>query len=562
MIRHLAIRQFITAESVDLELSTGFTALTGETGAGKSLLINALTLLLGGRTDANMVRSGAARADLTAEFELMGDLKAEIQTELSEAGLEPANGDESLLLLRRSVEASGRSRAWINGQTATLQQLRSIGERLVNIHGQHEHQRLLQASQQQALLDRHSGLEPQLQAYRTAFDAWRRAQDLLEEARAREASIAGELAELQTQRELLGTLQPAEGEWQQLDQEHRSLSHGAELLETTQACLSALSESDEPLVGAVGRIQHRLAALVDRDPRLQQSLDCLSGALIQLEEAQAELSRYIGRIDLDPDRLAELETRIGLYHDTARRLRCRPDDLVAEALRVQEQLDALGEQADLEMLGRRAADCEKTARAEAAVLTQARTAASAAFGEAVSRWLHELAMPNSRLRVHLEPRNALGRNGAEEVQFRLCHGGQAEGTPLAKTASGGELSRVSLAIAAVAAQATEVPTLLFDEVDAGIGGNTGHVIGRLLRDIGDSHQVLVVTHLPQVAARASHHLQVAKELAAGEVPSSRVTALDADARVEELARMLGDEGLKESTRAVARDLLDAATRVQ
>lgn len=554
MIRHLSIRQFITAEAVDLDLAGGFTALTGETGAGKSLLINALGLLLGGRADATMVRQGAARADLSVEFEIPEGLRDALQTELAESGLEAGDDAHDSLLLRRSVEATGRSRAWVNGQTATLQQLRSIGEQLVNIHGQHEHQRLMQPSQQQALLDRHAGLESTLSDFRRAYDQWRQVQDQLIEAQDRQASIASELAELQARRDLLETLQPAEGEWEQLDQEHRSLSHGAELLETSQACLAALSESDEPLIGAVSRLQHRLTGLLDRDPRLQPSLDCLAGALIQLEEAEAELSRYVGRIDLDPERLAELETRISLYHDTARRLRCRPDDLMGEWLRVREQLDLLGEQADLGLLQRREAEAAQRAQASAAVLTTARQKAALDFGEAVSRWLHELAMPGSRFRVHLEPRSSLSRNGAEEVQFRLCHGGHPEGTPLAKTASGGELSRVSLAIAAVAAHATDVPTLLFDEVDAGIGGNTGHVIGRLLRDLGATHQVLVVTHLPQVAARARHHLQVAKSEVEG-LPSSRVTPLQEQDRVDELARMLGDEGLKDSTRAVARELL-------
>ncbi|MEY3095254.1 MAG: hypothetical protein RIR74_346 [Pseudomonadota bacterium] len=551
MLRTLSIRDFVTVSALELDLTDGFTVLTGETGAGKSILIDAMGLLLGDRADAIQIRAGAARADITGEFQVAGPLAASVAESLEEAGLETVDGS---ILVRRSIETGGRSRAWINGQVATLAQLKRLGEQLVNVHGQHAHQGLTRAGEQLQLLDRHAGLQEQAQLVRQAHGVLAKAESALEAASQQSAALAGVREQLQWRVDEIGSLGLSEGEWEALSDEQRRLAHGAEILQTVQAALAALEEGDEPLADSADRLAARIRQVSEKDDRLVPAADTLDTAGIALHEAATALARYLDRADLDPERLAQVEARLSAIFEMARKMKCRPEALLEVWQEASDELAAAQAAADIPALERQAA----LARAEylklANALSSARRKAAAEFSALVSGWLAELAMSGTTFEAAIEPREEPTPHGLEDVVFLFRHQSSGPAFPLSKIASGGELSRVGLAIAAVAASATEIPTLLFDEVDAGIGGNTGHVIGRLLRELGGAHQVLAVTHLPQVAARAHHHLVVKKSVVDG-VPTSEIQPLAQQDRAGEVARMLGDEGVQASSLEMAEELL-------
>ena len=551
MLRTLLIRDFITVTSLELDLQPGFTVLTGETGAGKSILFDALGLLLGDRADSAMVRPGAARADISAEFTPSEPQLTQLAEQLEQSGLE---GVENTLILRRVVESGGRSRAWINGQMASLTQLKDLGEMLVNLHGQHAHQALLKPNAQVRLLDHQGGLLEQALKVRQAYQALSAAKSALDRAREQAGALASIREQALWRLQEIEALKIQAGEWEALTLEHKRLSHGAELISEAESALTLVEEGDQSLLGQVQRLASRFSGLMAKDERLKPVQETLEAAGIQLGEASSNLSRYLDKADLDPERLAIVERRVGEIFDLARKLRCQPEVLLNELEAARNTLAQTEAAADVDGL-------EKTLDAATALfhslaneLSGARRVAAQKLSQEVSGWLNELAMKGSSFEVALESRDQPAAHGLEDVVFMLNHQGQERGQPVAKIASGGELSRVSLAIAVVAAQATDVPTLLFDEVDAGIGGNTGHVVGRLLRTLGESHQVLAVTHLPQVASRGHQHLQVRKDLQLG-LPTSEVIALHGDARAAEVARMLGDEGLEDRSLELARELL-------
>ncbi|NCA15884.1 MAG: DNA repair protein RecN [Betaproteobacteria bacterium] len=551
MLRTLLIRDFITVTSLELDLQPGFTVLTGETGAGKSILFDALGLLLGDRADSAMVRPGAARADISAEFTPSEPQLTQLAEQLEQSGLE---GVENTLILRRVVESGGRSRAWINGQMASLAQLKDLGEMLVNLHGQHAHQALLKPNAQVRLLDHQGGLLEQALKVRQAYQALSAAKSALDRAREQAGALASIREQALWRLQEIEALKIQAGEWEALTLEHKRLSHGAELISEAESALTLVEEGDQSLLGQVQRLASRFSGLMAKDERLKPVQETLEAAGIQLGEASSNLSRYLDKADLDPERLAIVERRVGEIFDLARKLRCQPEALLNELEAARNTLAQTEAAADVDGL-------EKTLDAATALfhslaneLSGARRVAAQKLSQEVSGWLNELAMKGSSFEVALESRDQPAAHGLEDVVFMLNHQGQERGQPVAKIASGGELSRVSLAIAVVAAQATDVPTLLFDEVDAGIGGNTGHVVGRLLRTLGESHQVLAVTHLPQVASRGHQHLQVRKDLHSG-LPTSEVIALHGDARAAEVARMLGDEGLEDRSLELAKELL-------
>ncbi|NBT74786.1 MAG: DNA repair protein RecN [Betaproteobacteria bacterium] len=551
MLRTLLIRDFITVTSLELDLQPGFTVLTGETGAGKSILFDALGLLLGDRADSAMVRPGAARADISAEFTPSEPQLTQLAEQLEQSGLE---GVENTLILRRVVESGGRSRAWINGQMASLTQLKDLGEMLVNLHGQHAHQALLKPNAQVRLLDHQGGLLEQALKVRQAYQALSAAKSALDRAREQAGALASIREQALWRLQEIEALKIQAGEWEALTLEHKRLSHGAELISEAESALTLVEEGDQSLLGQVQRLASRFSGLMAKDERLKPVQETLEAAGIQLGEASSNLSRYLDKADLDPERLAIVERRVGEIFDLARKLRCQPEVLLNELEAARNTLAQTEAAADVDGL-------EKTLDAATALfhslaneLSGARRVAAQKLSQEVSGWLNELAMKGSSFEVALESRDQPAAHGLEDVVFMLNHQGQERGQPVAKIASGGELSRVSLAIAVVAAQATDVPTLLFDEVDAGIGGNTGHVVGRLLRTLGESHQVLAVTHLPQVASRGHQHLQVRKDLHSG-LPTSEVIALHGDARAAEVARMLGDEGLEDRSLELAKELL-------
>ena len=551
MLRTLLIRDFITVTSLELDLQPGFTVLTGETGAGKSILFDALGLLLGDRADSAMVRPGAARADISAEFTPSEPQLTQLAEQLEQSGLE---GVENTLILRRVVESGGRSRAWINGQMASLAQLKDLGEMLVNLHGQHAHQALLKPNAQVRLLDHQGGLLEQALKVRQAYQALSAAKSALDRAREQAGALASIREQALWRLQEIEALKIQAGEWEALTLEHKRLSHGAELISEAESALTLVEEGDQSLLDQVQRLASRFSGLMAKDERLKPVQETLEAAGIQLGEASSNLSRYLDKADLDPERLAIVERRVGEIFDLARKLRCQPEVLLNELEAARNTLAQTEAAADVDGLEKTLDTATALFHSLANELSGARRVAAQKLSQEVSGWLNELAMKGSSFEVALESRDQPAAHGLEDVVFMLNHQGQERGQPVAKIASGGELSRVSLAIAVVAAQSTDVPTLLFDEVDAGIGGNTGHVVGRLLRTLGESHQVLAVTHLPQVASRGHQHLQVRKDLHSG-LPTSEVIALHGDARAAEVARMLGDEGLEDRSLELAKELL-------
>ncbi|HPE00556.1 MAG TPA: DNA repair protein RecN [Burkholderiaceae bacterium] len=546
MLLSLAIRDFVIVDALELDLAPGYTALTGETGAGKSILIDALQLALGERAEADVVREGAPRAEVSAEFRVHPAAAAWLE----EAGI----AAQDTVLVRRVVEAGGRSRAWINGSAAALAQLRELGELLVDVHGQHAHQSLLRPAAQLALLDEHGGLGAQTAELGALWADWRRALRAREAAQQMAQAALAEQDRLRWTVEELGELAPGAGEWEAVQAEHRRLAHGASLLEGAQAAIDALAEADGAALVQVDTVIARLTQLAQFDERLAPIVDSLEAARIQIDDAAGELARYLDRTELDAGRLAELDARLSALHAAARKFRCEPGALAGLLGEARERLTALTAASDLEGLARAEAEAQARYRAAAQSLGRARQAAARHMSEQVSRAMQDLAMAGGRFEVALAEAEPASQ-GLERAEFLVAgHAGVAP-KPLAKVASGGELARVSLAISVIAATATPVGTLIFDEVDAGIGGAVAETVGRLLHELGRTRQVLCVTHLPQVAARADQHLLVAKQVLGAGAPVSRIEALDRKSRVEEIARMLGGQTITETTRKHARQML-------
>ena len=546
MLRTLTIRDFVIVEAIELEFSAGFSVFTGETGAGKSILIDALQLALGGRGDASVVREGAARADITADFAVSGAAAAWLDDNACAA-------DEGGALLRRVIDNAGRSKAFINGIAATATQLRELGELLVDIHGQHAHQSLLKSEAQRALLDGQAG-GANVAAVAAAHKAWRALARQRAEYEADAKNVLIERERLEWQVGELDKLAAKAGEWTEVSNEHSRLSHAASLLEGAQEALSVVSESDHPMLSQLSALNQKLHKLAAIDATLQPVLDCMEPARIALQEAVYALNDYLDRIELDPARLRQLDARMDALHSTARKFRVEPDDLPAEHAALAGKLRQLADASDLDGLRKQEDKLRDAYLAEAAVLSQARTRAAALLGTQVTAAMQELSMTGGSFVVAL-PACEPAASGVEQVEFLVAgHAGVAP-RPLAKVASGGELARIALAISVITSSATATPTLIFDEVDSGIGGAVAEVVGRLLKRLGQERQVLCVTHLPQVASQANQHFQVAKSPSAGGRTTSRIDVLDSKARVEEVARMLGGLEITATTRKHARELL-------
>lgn len=550
MLVHLSVRDFVIVDRVELDFEPGFTVLTGETGAGKSILIDALALVLGDRADASVVREGCARAEIAAQFDISRE-----QELLAWLAAQDLTGDEGLCLLRRVVDASGRSRAFINGHAATLQQLREVGERLVDIHGQHAHQSLLRPAAQRALLDGYGALDVLAGLVADLYRDWQEIRRQRQLAEQDAAQLAREREELEWQVKELEALHFSEEEWAALQAEHSRLAHAASLIEGAREAVEQLSESDLSLLSQLAGVIDRLQQLREYDPALEEVLAILEPAEIQLREAAYALNHYRQRLDLDPERLAECEARLEAIHRAARRFRVTPDRLPALLEGARERLAELAEAGDAAALAQRETALAARFRAEAEKLSAERARAAAELSRKVTQTLQTLAMASARFEVALVPVPEGGSFGLENVEFRVAAHAGAALRPLAKVASGGELSRISLAIQVAAADVTPVPTLIFDEVDVGIGGGVAEIVGALLRRLGESRQVLCITHLPQVAAQGDHHLRVWKETRDG-ATVSRIAPLDREARVEEIARMLGGVDITDTTRAHAAEMLD------
>ncbi|MDA0233478.1 MAG: DNA repair protein RecN [Proteobacteria bacterium] len=548
MLRRLTIRDFVIVDRLDLEFAAGFGALTGETGAGKSILLDALGLALGGRGEAAMVRSGRERADVAAEFDLpAGEGLAAwlVEQEL------PA--DEGMLILRRTIDMGGRSRAWINGVAATLAQLRAAGEWLADIHGQHAHHALLRTDAQRALLDAQAGAGALVAEVAARHREWQRLLRLQREAEADSASSARERELLAWQLRELEQVGFDIEEWAEINAEHARLAHAASLIEGAEAAVVALGEGELAVCSVLGRLDGRIAALADFDAGLADVRELISAAAIQADEALHALRRYRDRLELDPGRLAELERRIAAVMEAARKYRVQPEELPALAQQWRERLDTLEATADPARLAAAAQAARAAFESVAAELTAARLPAARRLSEEIAAAMQDLAMAGGRFEVALTP-CAPSAAGVEEVEFRVAANAGQPLRSLAKVASGGELSRIGLAIQVITSRDSAVPTLIFDEVDVGIGGRVAEIVGKLLARLGQDRQVLCVTHLPQVAACADWQWRIAKREQGGET-LSEVAPLDDAARVEEVARMLGGVNITATTRDHAAEML-------
>jgi DNA repair protein RecN (Recombination protein N) len=549
MLLSLRLEDFVIVDSAELEFGPGFTVLSGETGAGKSILIDALSLAMGGRADAGVVREGRPRADIAAEFRS----DAALDAWLAERALQ---GDAGTVLLRRLVDADGRSRALVNGHPATAALLREIGERLVDIHGQHASQSLLRADGQRQLLDGYAGLDADRLVLAEAWTAWRALQRDLEAAESGQRELALERERLAWQAGELERLRLAPGEWEQLNEEQKRLAHAASLIEGTRGAADALVDSDDALAPRLHQQLQRLRPLAAIDAALQEAVELLDSAAIQIDEAASTLAGYAERVDLDPERLQQAEQRIGAIFEAARRLRMPPESIPATLDSIRARLGELDAAQDVEGLRARTAAARARYDALAAQLSAARRKAARRLADGVSRHMAALGMAGGKLAVAFETGEPTA-SGTDAIEFRVAAHAGATPRPLARVASGGELSRIGLAIAVLAAQANPVPTLIFDEADAGVGGAVADAVGELMRRLGGDRQVLCVTHLPQVAAKAHHHFRVSKDSVDGRAVS-RIEALDRGARVEEIARMLGGAEITATTRKHAREILAQA----
>ena len=552
MLRALSIRDYVIVERLDLELAAGFTALTGETGAGKSILLDALVLALGGRADASVVRAGAQRAEVSADFDAQS--MAAVRTWLASQDFDEGEG---ACLVRRTIDAAGRSRGFVNGRPATAAQLRELGELLLDIHGQHDHQLLLKRDRQRMLLDAYGACESLARDVAAHFSAWRR---FVDQRVARERAQATSVRE----RELLAhevrdleALAFDPRQWVDDQAEHRRLAHAQELIATVSECAEALDESEDAATARLSSVASRLAQAAALDPALEDARRDAETAGMHAGEAAQQLRRYLQRLEVDPGRMGELDARLKAVLDSARKYRVDPDQLPAALEERRTRLGELGGEESLEQLKAQEAGAERAYRDGAGALSKARRSAAQRLGVEVTKTMQLLAMPGGRLEVALEPLETPAAGGLEAVELQVAtHQGQAL-APLARVASGGELSRLSLAIQVLLSGEASVPTLIFDEVDAGIGGGVAEVVGRLLQTLSRHHQVLSVTHLAQVAVHARHQLRVAKQPGARGAFAT-VDALDAEERVAEVARMLGGLKITEATRRHAAEMLQNA----
>ena len=550
-LRHISLRDFVIVRELDLSLSQGFSVLTGETGAGKSILIDALQLALGERSDSSVVREGAARCEVTAEF----DCPPQAHALLEEAGFEILE----TLLLRRSVDAHAKSRAWVNGSQATATQLRALGEMLLDIHGQHAWQSLTRPDAVRGLLDAYAGLSTD--ALKVAWHTWRQAQQAVQTARNAQDSLSREQERLTWQIGELDKLAPALDEWEELNAQHTRLSHAQALIDAGQSALSTLDGDESSRLssetGALGLLSKAISSLQDQshvEPEFQSMLDVLQSSLAQAEDAAHSLQSYLRKTDLDPDRLNELDQRMSLWLSLARRYKRPPEELASLLSGWKQELNTLEAASDLEGLEAQEKAASQAFQTEAKKLSQQRKNSAPKLAQAVTQAMQNLGMQGGRFEVALIGLDQAAQHGLEDIQFLVAGHAGSTPRPVGKVASGGELSRIALAIAVTTSELGEAGTLIFDEVDAGVGGAVAETVGRLMKQLGVHRQVLAVTHLPQVASCADHHLLVSKA-SSKEGVSSSVTPIAGEQRVTEIARMLGGEKLSATTLAHAREML-------
>jgi len=560
MLTHIIIKDLVIVSGLELDLAAGMTTLTGETGAGKSILIDALGLALGEKADAGMIRNGCERAEVSAGFDLTRCPEA--RAWLLEQALD--DGDECLI--RRVLVRKGRARAFINGQSASGSQLRALGDLLVDIHGQHAHQSLLRPTAQRMLLDAYGAHEALTTRVTEHYRSYRDIDNRWRELTAARDERAERIDLLRYQVDELDGLALADGELDELDSEQRRLANLGQLQNGAAALVDLLYEGgsgdDAPaLRDQLGHAASDLANLTEIDQRLSETRELIEGATVQVQEAAANLREYLDDLDMDPAQLAEVEDRLGGIHDMARKYRVMPEELLQALEQRRAELDRL-EQADHSLgdLGQERDTARALLLEQADALSSARRAAAERLGSTVTEAMQALGMGGGHFAVDISSSDAdgIGASGLDSIAFKVSANPGQPLQPLAKVASGGELSRISLAIQVATAEVGSIPTLVFDEVDVGIGGGIAEIVGRLLRRLGDARQVLCVTHLPQVAAQANRQLRVQKQAIDGQT-YTEIQPLDEAQRIDEIARMLGGTEITDTTRAHAAEMLSIAS---
>ena len=547
--QRMVLSDFVIVHALDLDLTQGFTVLTGETGAGKSILIDALQLVLGARGDASVVREGAPKCEIAAEFAVT----APVRQWLNDQGYDAADNAEPLLL-KRSIDTQGRSRAWINGSPATINQLKALADLLVDIHGQHAWQSLTRPEAVRGLLDGYAQLDTTF--LRQLWTDWRQALRALEEGREKQATLQQERERLQWQIGELDKLRPQEGEWDEINLQHGRLANAQGLIDAAQQALEALDGADTSARTLVHRAVQALQAQQHVEPRYAELAQTLESALALLEDASHDLQHHASHTELDPAALEQLDQRLAQWLALARRYRCPPEDLPQRLAQWKQQLADLDRSSDLDALQQIERQAHRLLRQEAQRVTGLRQSAAQRLSRAITEGMQSLGMPGGRFEAQLLPLDEPQAHGLENVEFLVAGHPGATPRPVSKVASGGELSRIALAIAVCTSQLGQTPTLIFDEVDSGIGGAVANTVGRLMRQLGQDRQVLAVTHLPQVAACAHQHLLVSKTPSEGRTVSE-VSPIDGEARVRELARMLGGDKLSDTSLAHAREMMQA-----
>lgn len=555
-LKRMVLRDFVIVRELDIDLAAGFTVLTGETGAGKSILIDALQLALGARADTAWIREGASRTEVSAEFEVPAAQQSWLTDWLQEAGFE----SEDTLRLRRTVDAQGKSRAWVNGSSATAAQLKALGDELVDIHGQHAWATLSRPDAVRGLLDAYAGNA--CQPLSTCWSAWRQASKALDSAKKAQDSLQHERERVLWQMSEVGKLAPGADEWDALNAQHAKLSNAQSLIEAAQTALTALQDDDDDAgtgtgLGVIAGLVKAQLALQNRaqiEPEFQVLSDALASNLAQLEDTAHTLSSYLRNTELEPDRLEQLDERLSLWLSLARRYKRTPAELPALLASWTEELTRLDACSDLAALEAAEQVAAKAYQTEAAVVSKKRQHAAPKLARAVSEAMQGLGMQGGAFEVALTPLESPTAAGLEDISFLVAGHAGSTPRPVGKVASGGELSRIALAISVVTSQLGTAQTLIFDEVDSGIGGAVATTVGRLMKQLGIDRQVLAVTHLPQVAACADQHLVVAKQRV-GSSTESHVSPADGQQRVAEIARMLGGERVSDTTLAHAIEMI-------
>jgi DNA repair protein RecN (Recombination protein N) len=555
MLTHLNIQNFTLVDQLDLDMKPGMTVITGETGAGKSILLDALGQTLGDRAEADRVRMGAARADITATFDTSAIASAQewlINNDLQQ----PENPHECLL--RRVINNEGKSKSWINGQPVTLQQLRTLGEMLIDIHSQHEHQSLLLKDTHRRLLDEFAGQSELAKQVKLAYREWQSRLEHYVHLRDNAAEVSARFQLLSYQVNELEQLDLGTGELDKLEAEQRSLANAGEILQGSHELLALCNDDEQGLDVNLHRALHILRNMPEKSAALVAAEELLVSAQIQVEEARHEIDHHIDTFNLDPERLQIVEERLSAIYDIARKHRVRPEELPELINRLSAELAQLqGGDAKLDQLAQQVDAAEKAYLKLAEQLSNKRQKAATTLGQQVNTQLKLLSMEHAKLTVNLAPLNDKpSANGLEDIEFLISTNPGQPPKSLAKVASGGELSRISLAIQVITAQTSATPTLVFDEVDVGIGGATADVVGQLLRQLGERGQVIVVTHLAQVASKGHQHLLVSKKSTKTNAEST-LELLEGEDKVAEIARMLGGAKVTEQSLAHAREILDA-----